>query len=84
VQIPRVLQLLKDFRSDASLRAGLAALPPKVVGENVKTAVLNDLDRYRATHNRNDSKAFQDWLNAMENSLRSWSERLTRLPYIMP
>jgi len=49
-QIPRVLALLKDFRSDAGLRAGLAALPPNAGAENVKTAVLNDVDRFRATH----------------------------------
>jgi len=42
--------LLKDFRSDAGLRAGLAALPPNAGAENVKTAVLNDVDRFRATH----------------------------------
>jgi hypothetical protein len=84
VQIPRVLQLLKDFRSDAYLRAGLAALPPTAGGENIKTAVLNDLDRHRATHNRSDAKAFQGWRNVTENSLRAWLDRLERMPYVVP
>ena len=76
-QMPRVLALLKDFRSDASLRAGLAALPPNAGAENVKTAVLNDVDRFRATHDPNDSKALQEWLNATEISLRAWSASFT-------
>ena len=83
-QIPRVLALLKDFRSDAGLRAGLGALPPNAGAENVKTAVLNDVDRFRATHDPNDSKALQEWLNATEISLRAWSARLSRLPYVLP
>jgi hypothetical protein len=83
-QIPRVLTLLKDFRSDAGLRAGLAALPPNAGAENVKTAVRSDLDRFHATHDSNDAKAMQGWLNATEASLRAWSERLSRLPYVLP
>jgi hypothetical protein len=83
-QIPRVLELLQQFRRDTDVRAGLAAMPPAAGAEDIKTAVLSDLDRYLATHDPTDSKAFQEWVRVTESSLRAWHERLARLPYVMP
>ena len=80
-QIPRILEILKNFRGDdASLQAALDSLPQTAGGEVVKTELLKQWNGYRSEFDRNNFRSLQGWLETTARIFREWLERLRNLP----
>jgi len=61
--------VLSDARVSRAMRSGM---------QNVKNAVLNDLDEFAAAHRAADAAAYDKWLAAMAAKFDGWRQRLVK------
>jgi len=61
--------LLSDVRASRAMRSGM---------QNVKNAILNDLDEFTTAHRAADAAVYDTWLGAMVAKFDGWRQRLVK------
>ena len=61
--------LLSDVRASRAMRSGM---------QNVKNAILNDLDEFTTAHRAADAAVYDKWLGAMVAKFDGWRQRLVK------
>jgi len=61
--------LLSDVRASRAMRSGM---------QNVKNAILNDLDEFTTAHRAADAAVYDKWLAAMVAKFDGWRQRLVK------
>jgi len=61
--------LLSDVRASRAMRSGM---------QNVKNAILNDLDEFTTAHRAADAAVYDKWLGAMVAKFDGWRQRLIK------
>jgi len=61
--------VLSDARVSRAMRSGM---------QNVKNAILNDLDEFTTAHRAADAAVYDKWLAAMVAKFDGWRQRLVK------